>query len=239
MAIIAASILSADLTRLGKELAAMEAAGTDWVHVDVMDGHFVPNLAMDARIVEAVRRTTSLPIDVHLMIENPDSFVERFAAAGATHISVHAEASIHLIRSLELIRRCGAKAGIALGPAASISQIEWSLDYADYVLSLAVNPGFGGQDFLPSVIPKIGALRSLIEGRGLPTLIESDGGIGAATIGAFATAGVDIFVVGSALFETADYGAAVEELRKTAAIGLKARASAFEQSPLTHPRKCK
>jgi ribulose-phosphate 3-epimerase len=222
MAIIAASILSADLTRLGEELSAIEGAGADWVHVDVMDGHFVPNLAMDARIVEAVRRSTSLPIDVHLMIEKPDSFVERFAAAGATHISVHAEASIHLIRSLELIRSFGAKAGIALGPAAPLSHIEPSLGYADYVDILAVNPGFGGQDSLPSVISRIESLRDEIETRGLHTLIECDGGIHDGTMEIFAAAGVDIFVIGSALFGASDRSALIADLRNKAALG-KAR----------------
>jgi ribulose-phosphate 3-epimerase len=231
MAMIVASLLSADLTRLGEELAAVERAGADWVHVDVMDGHFVPNLAMDPRMVEAVRRSTSLPIDVHLMIEDPDRFVERFVAAGATHVSVHAEASIHLIRSLELIRACGASPGIALGPAAPLSLIEWSLDHADFVDLLAVNPGFGGQASLPSAFAKIRALRAEIDRRGLTTIVECDGGIGAGTIGDFAEAGVGAFVVGSALFAALDYRAMVGELRARAGEGSRGRPAS-----LTHTR---
>jgi ribulose-phosphate 3-epimerase len=217
MAIIVASILSADFTRLGEELAAVERAGADWVHVDVMDGHFVPNLAMGPITVEAVRRSTSLPIDVHLMIEDPDLFVERFAKAGATHISVHAEATIHLIRSLELIRSCGCHPGIALGPAAPLSLVEWSLDHADYVDLLSVNPGFGGQDFQPSTLVKVHALGMELRRRGLATIIECDGGIGPMTIAAFSAAGVESFVIGSALFAAADSGAVIGELREKAA----------------------
>ena len=142
MAMIIPSILSADFTRLGDELRAVEAAGADWIHVDVMDGHFVPNLTMGPMTVEAVRRVTKLPIDVHLMIDNPDEFIEKFAAAGATHISVHAESVVHLNRSLQLVRSCGAHPGIALGPAAPLSLLDWSVENADYVLLLAVNPGF-------------------------------------------------------------------------------------------------
>ena len=216
MAIIVASILSADFTRLGEELAAVERAGADWVHVDVMDGHFVPNLAMGPMTVEAVRRSTALPIDVHLMIEGPDLFVERFAKAGATHMSVHAEASIHLIRSLELIRACGCHPGIALGPAAPLSLVEWSLDHADYVDLLSVNPGFGGQDYNPSTLVKVRELRAEIRRRGLATIIECDGGIGVRTIPAFSAAGVEAFVVGSALFGAADYGGVIVELREAA-----------------------
>jgi ribulose-phosphate 3-epimerase len=219
MALIVPSILSADFTRLGDELAAVERAGADWIHVDVMDGHFVPNLTMGPMTVAAVRRATALPVDAHLMIENPDRFIEAFAAAGATHISVHAESSVHLNRSLQLVRSCGAHPGIALGPASSLSLLEWSLDYADYVLLLAVNPGFGGQDFQPAVLDKVRALRAELTRRGLATIIESDGGINAQTIGRFAGAGVDAFVIGSAVFGSADYPAAFAELRDRAARG--------------------
>ena len=216
MSTIVASILSADFTRLGEELAAVESAGADWIHVDIMDGHFVPNLSMGVGTVEAVRRSTALPIDVHLMIENPDLFIEPFAAAGATHISVHAESVVHLNRSLALARSCGIHPGIALGPAAPLSLIEWSLEYADYVLLLAVNPGFGGQGYIPNVLAKIRALRAELTRRGLASLIESDGGINKESIGDFSAAGVDALVMGSAIFSGTDYKATIAELRRRA-----------------------
>jgi ribulose-phosphate 3-epimerase len=222
MALIAPSILSADFTRLGEELSAVERAGGDWIHVDVMDGHFVPNLTMGPMTVEAVRRVTGLPVDAHLMIDNPDAFIEKFAAAGATHISVHAESVVHLNRSLQLVKSCGAHPGIALGPAAPLSLLEWSLDYCDYVLLLAVNPGFGGQDFIPQVLDKIRRLRQEIARRGLPTLIESDGGINQRTIAQFAAAGVDVFVIGSALFGSRDYDACMTDMRREIAKGATA-----------------
>jgi ribulose-phosphate 3-epimerase len=215
------SILSADFTRLGDELRAVEAAGADWIHVDVMDGHFVPNLTMGPMTVEAVRRVTALPIDAHLMIDNPDEFIEKFAAAGATHISVHAESVVHLNRSLQLVRSCGAQAGIALGPAAPLSLLDWSLDFADYVLLLAVNPGFGGQEFQPAVLNKVRALRAELRRRGLSTTIESDGGINDRTIADFAAAGVDAFVVGSGIFGTKDYLSTFALLRGEVERGLK------------------
>jgi ribulose-phosphate 3-epimerase len=215
------SILSADFTRLGDELRAVESAGADWIHVDVMDGHFVPNLTMGPMTVEAVRRVTALPIDAHLMIDNPDEFIEKFAAAGATHISVHAESVVHLNRSLQLVRSCGAQAGIALGPAAPLSLLDWSLDFADYILLLAVNPGFGGQEFQPAVLNKVRALRTELRRRGLSLPIESDGGINHQTIADFAAAGVDMFVVGSGIFGTKDYPATFARLRDEVERGLK------------------
>jgi len=203
--LIAPSILSADFARLGDEVTAVVKAGADWIHVDVMDGHFVPNLTMGPGTVEAVRRVTTLPIDAHLMIDNPDDFIEKFARAGATHISVHAESVVHLNRSLALVRSCGAKAGIALGPAAPLSLLDWCLDFADYILLLAVNPGFGGQEFQPAVLDKVRALRAELSRRGRSIPIESDGGINLKTIADFAAAGVDIFVIGSGLFGAGDY----------------------------------
>ena len=219
---IVPSILSADFTRLGEELKAVQGAGADWIHVDVMDGHFVPNITMGPMIVRAVRSVTSLPIDAHLMIENPDRFIEEFAAAGATHISVHAESVVHLNRSLQLVRSCGAHPGIALGPAAPLSLLEWSMDYADYVLLLGVNPGFGGQEFQPIVLDKIRAFRAELDRRGLSTIVESDGGINERTIAEFAAAGVDAFVVGSALFGAPDYPSAFARLQGEVDRGLRA-----------------
>ena len=221
MTMIIPSILSADFTRLGDELKAVEAAGADWIHVDVMDGHFVPNLTMGPMTVEAVRRVTALPIDVHLMIDNPDEFIEKFAAAGATHISVHAESVVHLNRSLQLVRGCGAHPGIALGPAAPLSLLDWSLENADYVLLLAVNPGFGGQEFQPVVLKKIRALREELTRRGLSTMVESDGGINERTIADFAAAGVDAFVIGSGLFGASDYPATFARMRSEVQRGRK------------------
>ncbi len=224
--LIVPSILSADFARLGEEVSAVVKAGADWIHVDVMDGHFVPNLTMGPGTVEAVRRVTTLPIDVHLMIDNPDEFIQKFAEAGATHISVHAESVVHLNRSLALVRSCGAKAGIALGPAAPLSLVDWCLDFADYLLLLAVNPGFGGQEFQPAVLDKVRALRAELARRGRSVPIESDGGINLKTIADFAAAGVDIFVIGSGLFGAGDYTDLTARMRSEIQRGNKSRPSA-------------
>ena len=223
MSMIIPSILSADFTRLGEEVASVAEAGADWIHVDVMDGHFVPNLTMGPGTVEAVRRVTDLPIDAHLMIENPDDFIEKFARAGATHISVHAESVVHLNRSLKLVRDSGARAGIALGPAAPLALLDWSLDFADYILLLSVNPGFGGQEFQPAVLEKVRTLRAELARRGLSIPIEADGGINLKTIGEFASAGVDLFVLGSGLFGAGSYPDLVARLRAEIARGQKSR----------------
>jgi ribulose-phosphate 3-epimerase len=179
----------------------------------------VPNLTMGPMTVEAVRRSCRLPVDAHLMIDNPDAFVEKFAKAGATHISVHAEASIHLNRTVSLIRSLGVCPGVALSPATPLSALEWILEYVDYVLLLAVNPGFGGQDYVPNVLAKIRALADLRAARGLSFLIQSDGGINPKSIADFARAGIDCFVIGSALFGTGDYAKKIGELRRLAQAG--------------------
>jgi ribulose-phosphate 3-epimerase len=219
MALIVASVLSADFTCLGAELASVEKAGADWVHVDIMDGHFVPNLAMGPLIIEAARKSTTLPIDAHLLIEDPDSFVESVIAAGATYVSVHAEVAADLSGVLRHIRALGARPGIALGPAAPLSLVYAALELVDFVDLLAVNPGFGGQEYQPAILGRIAELRAEIGRRGLDVAIQSDGGINLRTIGDFAAAGVDVFVVGSALFGVPDYARTIRALR------LKAEAS--------------
>ncbi|MGD2014454.1 MAG: ribulose-phosphate 3-epimerase, partial [Desulfobacterales bacterium] len=200
MKVIAPSILSADFSRLGDEIKAVESAGADWIHADIMDGHFVPNITFGPMIVESVRRVTSLPIDVHLMIENPNDYIPTFAEAGASLISVQAEASIHLNRSVQLIRECGARPGVVLNPSTPVQTLEWIIDHVDYVLIMSVNPGFGGQAFIKNSLDKVRALRQLIRQKNLKTLIEIDGGVNAETITDIAAAGVDVFVAGSAIF---------------------------------------
>jgi ribulose-phosphate 3-epimerase len=214
MKIIAPSILSADFARLGDEIKAVEAGGADWIHADVMDGHFVPNITIGPLIVEAVRSVTSLPIDVHLMIENPDNYIPAFAKAGASWISVQCEASVHLNRSVQLIRECGAKPGVVLNPTTSIQALEWIIEDVDYVLIMSVNPGFGGQAFIPNSLEKIRALRQLIKSKNLSTLIQIDGGVNDKTIADIAAAGVDIFVAGSAIFGSNDYQKTINSFRE-------------------------
>ena len=205
MKLIAPSILSADFSKLGEEIRAVEAAGADWIHVDVMDGHFVPNITIGPLIVEAVQRVTALPIDVHLMIDNPDEFIPRFAEAGASFISVHVEAGIHLNRTVQLIRECGARPGVVLNPATPLQAVEWIVEYIDYVLIMSVNPGFGGQAFIPNSLDRIRALRQVILDKDLNTMIEIDGGVNDDTIGDIAAAGADVYVAGSAIFGSRDY----------------------------------
>jgi ribulose-phosphate 3-epimerase len=214
MKLIAPSILSADFARLGDEIKAVEAAGADWIHVDVMDGHFVPNITIGPLIVEAVRSVTSLPIDVHLMIENPDNYIPAFAKAGASWISVQIETSVHLNRSVQLIRECGAKPGIVLNPSTPIQTLEWIIEAVDYVLIMSVNPGFGGQAFITNSLDKIKALRQMIRSKSLNTLIQVDGGVNEKTIADAAAAGVDIFVAGSAIFGSDDYQKAIKSFRE-------------------------
>lgn len=219
MPIIAPSILSADFSKLGEEVRAVEKAGADWIHADVMDGHFVPNITFGPLGVRAVRRVTGLPIDVHLMIENADRYIDDFAAAGATSISVQVEACTHLQRTLAHIKSCGARAGAVLNPATPLAPLEWVLDDLDYVLVMSVNPGFGGQDFIRASLAKVRALREMLRSRGLTLQIEIDGGVNARTIADIAASGVDVFVAGSAIFGNHDYAAAIQRLRKRAAAG--------------------
>lgn len=216
MKLIAPSILSADFTRLGEEIRAIEAAGADWVHADVMDGHFVPNITFGPMVVEAVRRVTNLPIDVHLMIAAPERYIADFARAGASAICVHVETCIHLNRTVQLIRDAGARPGVALNPATPVESLRWVLEYLDFVLVMSVNPGFGGQAFIPNSIDRIAALRRMISKNGLNTLIEVDGGVSTQNIGQIAAAGADVFVAGSAIFNSPDYRQTIEALRRLA-----------------------
>ncbi|MGE5255365.1 MAG: ribulose-phosphate 3-epimerase [Hyphomicrobiales bacterium] len=214
MRLIAPSILSADFTRLREEIQAVEAAGADWIHADVMDGHFVPNITFGPLLVEAVRRTTRLPIDVHLMIAEPDRYVADFAKAGATYISVHVETCAHLNRTIQLIRDAGARPGVVLNPATPVESVRWILEYVDFVLVMSVNPGFGGQAFIPNSLGKIKALRELIAANGWKALVEIDGGVSPKTIADIAAAGADVYVAGSAIFGSKDYAATIRGLRE-------------------------
>ena len=214
MKLIAPSILSADFSKLGDEIKAVETAGADWIHADVMDGHFVPNITIGPLVVEAVRRVTNLPIDVHLMIENPDNYISAFAEAGASYISVQVETCIHLNRTVQLIKDCGAHAGVVLNPSTPLASLEWVIEDVDYVLIMSVNPGFGGQAFIPGSLAKIKALRKQIQERGLAALIEVDGGVNEKTIAEIAAAGADIFVAGSAIFGSTDYQKTIQSFRR-------------------------
>lgn len=209
---IAPSILSADFSRLGEEIKALEAAGADYIHIDVMDGHFVPNITIGPLIVSAARKVTRLPLDVHLMIENPDRYIPDFAEAGADIIVVHQEATAHLHRTVQLIKSCGKRAGVAINPATPVNTLEVILDDLDLVLVMTVNPGFGGQSFIPSGLEKITALRDEIDRRGRPIELEVDGGVKVDNIAAIAAAGADVFVAGSAVFSADDYVAVIKAL---------------------------
>jgi ribulose-phosphate 3-epimerase len=213
---IAPSILSADFARLGDEIRAIEAGGADYVHIDVMDGHFVPNITIGPLVVDAVRKVTSLPLDVHLMIENPDLYIPEFAKAGADIITVHQEAGAHLHRTVQLIRSLGKKAGVSINPATPVSTLEVILDELDLVLVMSVNPGFGGQSFIPACLPKIEALRREIERRGLAIELEVDGGVKTDNIGQIVSAGADVLVAGSAVFSTSDYRGTIDTLKRNA-----------------------
>ena len=210
---IAPSILSADFTRLGEEISAVAKAGADVIHIDVMDGHFVPNITIGPLVVKAVRTITDLPLDVHLMIENADRYLEDFAKAGADWITVHVETGYHLHRTIHRIKELGKKAGAVLNPATPLTSLEEILPDLDLVMLMTVNPGFGGQSFIESSLAKIRQLKKMIDDRGLQVAIEVDGGVSPKTIGPIAAAGANIFVAGSAVFGQDDYAKVIAELK--------------------------
>lgn len=210
---IAPSILAADFAKLGQDVKEVEKAGAELIHIDVMDGHFVPNITMGPIVVEALRPITNLPLDVHLMIENPESYIEQFAKAGADYISVHVEACRHLHRTIQLIRSFNVKPGVVLNPHTPIESIQHILEDIDFVLFMTVNPGFGGQKFISSVVPKIEALSKIIKERGLNIEIEVDGGITAETIVPCAKAGATMIVAGSAIFNKENRTKALQEIK--------------------------
>jgi len=212
---IAPSILSADGRRLGQEIAAVEAAGADWIHVDVMDGHFVPNLTIGPGLVASLRKATKLPLDVHLMIEDPDRYIDAFVQAGADWLTVHVEASIHLHRTVSLIRERGIRAGVSLNPATPLSLVEPILPEVDLLLIMSVNPGFGGQKFIEGTLPKIRQAKELIRATAPQVLLEVDGGVTVKNIRAIADAGADVLVAGAAIFGSNDYGATIGAMRDT------------------------
>lgn len=214
--ILAPSLLASDFAHLGEELARIERGGAGLVHADVMDGHFVPNLTMGPAIVQAVRRNTRLPVDVHLMVEDADRYVDVFIDAGASWVSVHAEAVPHMHRTVGQVRKRGARPGVVLNPATSLSILEEILPDLDYVLLMSVNPGFGGQSFIPATFDKIRRLREQIRARGLATQIEVDGGVDASNVRALVEAGADVLVAGSAVFGRGDAEEATRQLIQAA-----------------------
>lgn len=224
---IAPSILSADFTRLGEDIARAEAGGADWIHVDVMDGHFVPNLTIGVPVVKSIRPVTKLPLDVHLMIDNPDDYVESFAKAGADYITVHAEAATHLQRTLSHIRSIGKKAGVALNPATPESVLQYVLADIDLVLVMTVNPGFGGQKFISEVVPKIARIRKMFDDAGFPNvLISVDGGINDDTARKVVDAGANVLVAGSSVYGAPSVEGAIKGLKEAASGSAKSGAVA-------------
>jgi ribulose-phosphate 3-epimerase len=210
---IAPSILSADFARLGEEIKDVERGGADYIHVDVMDGHFVPNITIGPLIVEAIRPVTKLPLDVHLMIENPNQYVEAFAHAGADYITVHVEACRHLHRTIQLIKSTGVKAGVVLNPATPVDSLKHIIEDVDMVLLMSVNPGFGGQKFISSVLPKIRQVKELADSLNPELEIEVDGGVNEETAKLCVEAGANVLVAGSAVFNKEDRGSAIKSLR--------------------------
>ena len=211
---IAPSILSADFTKLGEEIKAVEEAGADYIHIDVMDGRFVPNITVGPMIVEAARKATDLPLDVHLMIESPEMYIDDFVKVGSDLITVHVETVTHLHRLLEVIRDAGVKAGAALNPATPLSSIDYVLRHLDMVVLMTVNPGFGGQSFIPEVLPKISELKKITAQKGIEVDIEVDGGINVKNIAQAAQAGANVFVAGNAIFSSRDYTETISMMRK-------------------------
>ncbi|MBE0426081.1 MAG: ribulose-phosphate 3-epimerase [Nitrospirae bacterium] len=211
---ISPSILSADFLKLGEEVKATEAAGADMIHIDIMDGHFVPNISIGPSIVESVRKITRLPLDVHLMIEEPDKYLRDFIKAGADYLTVHYEATVHLHRTVQWIKESGIKAGVSLNPATPVWSLEYILHDIDLALLMSVNPGFGGQGFIPQILEKIKTLKKLISEKALPVLIEIDGGVNPENAAEIVSAGADILVMGSAFFNSGDYGKIIKQLRK-------------------------
>lgn len=218
---IAPSLLSADFAALGAAIAVAERGGADLIHVDVMDGHFVPNITIGPPVVKALKRVARVPLDVHLMIEHPDRYVEAFVAAGAASVTVHAEAAVHLHRTIQLIKSLGAQAGVALNPATPVSALEQIAGDVDYVLVMTVNPGFGGQTFIPRSESKVRAVRDLLDREGSRAPIEVDGGIDVHTAPGIVAAGADILVAGNAVFGASDPARAIRDLRAAAGMGVR------------------
>ncbi|WP_457577052.1 ribulose-phosphate 3-epimerase [Desulfomarina sp.] len=216
---IAPSILSADFSRLGEEIRSVESCGADVIHIDVMDGRFVPNITIGPLVVEAARRVTDKVLDVHLMIVEPDRYLEQFASAGADWITVHVEVCNHLHRTVTRIKELGKRAGVVLNPSTSLTALDYILEDVDLVMFMSVNPGFGGQSFIPSTLKKITSLRRRIDELGLSIGIEVDGGISEKTIGSVAKAGANIFVAGSAVYGSENYGKTISHLKKKAGDG--------------------
>jgi ribulose-phosphate 3-epimerase len=211
--LISPSILSADFTKLGEEIKSVQEAGADWVHVDVMDGHFVPNITIGPMIVAAAKKVATVPLDVHLMISNPDQYIDEFHAAGADVLCVHVEVSPHLHRTLSYIREKGMKAGVALNPSTHPDTIKYVLPQLDVIMLMTVNPGFGGQSFISDMLPKIAVVREMVDKSGHDILIEIDGGVSPATAPSLAKVGADVFVAGSAVFGHPPYAEVIRKLR--------------------------